>query len=42
MKKSIWHILSLVLMAAMMLAACTKMLKNLGVEDEMIMYDDFG
>ncbi len=26
----------------MMLAACTKMLKNLGVEDDMIMYDDFG
>lgn len=26
----------------MMLAACTTMLKNLGVEDEMIMYDDFG
>ena len=26
----------------MMLAACTTMLKNLGVEDDMIMYDDFG
>lgn len=26
----------------MMLSACTKMLGNLGVEEEMIMYDDFG
>ncbi len=26
----------------MMLAACTTMLENLGVEEEMIMYDDFG
>lgn len=26
----------------MMLSACTTMLKNLGVEEDMIMYDDFG
>ena len=26
----------------MMLAACTKMLKNLGVRGDMIIYDDFG
>jgi len=26
----------------MMLSACTNMLKNLGVEEDMIMYDDFG
>ncbi len=26
----------------MMLSACTAMLKNLGVEEDMIMYDDFG
>ncbi len=26
----------------MMLSACTKMLTNLGVEEDMIMFDDFG